>query len=166
MLNRAIITASVALALVLGSASGIRAQDYESTGRNRALVIGGGAAAGAMLGGMLGGSKGALAGAIAGGAGGAIYDRANNDDGHYYGYRSNRDKAIIIGGGAAAGAVAGGIAGGKTGAVIGAAAGGAGGYILHKKTENKYPEYGYRDYRYDRYDRYPYDNRYRNRYRR
>ncbi len=146
MLKKAVLSLFVSLVLI-GCVPGLRAQDYERNTGNRALIIGGSAAAGAVLGGVLGGAKGAAAGAIAGGAGGAIYDRATNDDGYYYGNRSAGDKAIIIGGGAGAGAVAGGIAGGGKGAIIGAAIGGAGGYILHKKTENRgYGYYGYNPY--------------------
>jgi hypothetical protein len=137
----------VSLVLLLGSAATTTAwaDHNERTTEDKAILIGGSAAAGAVLGGLLGGGKGAVAGAVAGGAGSAIYDRATRDRGHQT-ERSTREKAILIGGSAGAGAVSGGIAGGKTGALIGAAIGGAGGYILHKKTEDRDGE----DYRYYR----------------
>jgi hypothetical protein len=110
--------------------------------QNKAVIIGGGAAAGAVLGGLLGGGKGAAAGAIAGGAGGAIYDHARNDGG--YPYRTGRDTAVIIGGSAGAGAAAGGIAGGKRGALIGAGIGAASGYVIHRTTQNQDNYYRHR----------------------
>ncbi len=150
MMRRAVMLGA-GLLVVLGAATPpVRAQYGDRSARDQTLIIAGGTAAGAVFGGMVGGSKGALAGAIAGGAGGAIYNEATKEDPEYGAERSTRDKLTIIGGGAGAGAVAGGIAGGKKGALIGAAIGGAGGYILHKKTENRDPYYRDRYYR-DRY---------------
>lgn len=134
-------TSMLAMFLVLvlaawSTSSTALADHNERSTKSKAAVIGGGAAAGAVLGGLLGGKKGALAGAIGGGAGAAIYDKATgDDDGHE---RSSRDKAILIGGSAAAGAAAGGLSKGKKGALIGAAIGAAGGYVLHKKTNGSY----------------------------
>lgn len=51
------------------------AQKRGRTTKERALIIGGSAAAGAAIGAVAGGGKGAAIGAIAGGAGGYIYDR-------------------------------------------------------------------------------------------
>ncbi len=71
------------------------------------------------------------------------------------GSMSTKKKVAIIGGGAAAGAVAGGLLGGKKGAAIGAAVGGGAGtayvYIKGKREEDRWEEYGYRDYDDDDY---------------
>jgi hypothetical protein len=136
MLKKAIIVVCLGMLLVPATGSTAWAYRNERSNRDKAILIGGSAAAGAVLGGLLGGGKGAVAGAIAGGAGSAIYDRATQDRG-YRTERTTREKAILIGGSAGAGAVSGAIAGGKTGALIGAAIGGVGGYILHKKTEDR-----------------------------
>jgi hypothetical protein len=142
----------------------LRAEHDDRSGKEKALIIGGSAAAGAALGGLLGGKRGAVAGAIAGGSGGAVYDRATTDDRNRRGERSGADTAILIGGSSGAGAVAGGILGGTQGALIGAGIGAAGGYILHKTTEDDWDrdyEGRYRDgYR----DRYRYRNAYRDGY--
>jgi osmotically inducible lipoprotein OsmB len=85
-----------------------------------------------------------------------------------WGYRdrgmSNKKKALIIGGGAAAGAALGAVLGGKKGAVIGGVlgAGGGTGYVVLKERRDR-DRYGYYDGRDDyRYrDGYRYSRRYR-----
>ena len=155
MMKRAVILWAGLLVILATATPSVWAQYGERSTRDQTLIIAGGTAAGALFGGIVGGSKGALAGAIAGGAGGAIYNKATKEDPEYRTERSTRDKLTIIGGAAGAGAAVGGIASGTKGALIGAAIGGAGGYILHKKTENRDPDHRDRYYQ-DRYyfDRY------------
>ena len=85
----------------------------------------------------------------------------------YFGRMSNKEKAAVIGGSAAAGAVIGGLLGGKKGAVIGGllGAGGGTGYVYYKGRDDDryrryYSERDWRDRRYfDRNRRF--DNRFR-----
>ena len=69
------------------------------TTKQRAMIIGGAAAAGAAIGAAAGGGKGAAIGAIAGGAGGYIYDRVTGRDAHSADQAagSNRDLATRFG---------------------------------------------------------------------
>lgn len=74
----------------------------------------------------------------------------------FRGRMSTKEKAAVIGGGAAAGAIIGGLLGGKKGAIIGGllGAGGGTGYVYYKgRDDDRYRRYyGVRDYRYQRND--------------
>jgi hypothetical protein len=65
----------------------------ERTGRDKALIIGGGAGAGAVAGGIMGGTKGAIIGAGIGAAGGYIlHKKTDNPDPYYRDRYYERDR--------------------------------------------------------------------------
>lgn len=93
-MSKTICAAIVGLALLFGATTSANAQSFRGrmSNKEKAAVIGGGAAAGALIGGLLGGKKGAIIGGLLGAGGGTGYVvYKGREDDRYRGYYRGRD---------------------------------------------------------------------------
>ena len=96
-MNKTICALLLGFAILIGTTAPANAQSYRDrlSNKEKAAVIGGGAAAGAVIGGLLGGKKGAIIGGLIGAGGGTGYValKGRDDDRYrrYYGRRDFRD---------------------------------------------------------------------------